>query len=57
MERMQILFLLLLRLVVLIEAALNCKTVICKQIVTAVIYDFLIKSVTEFHYLVLSIHR
>jgi hypothetical protein len=57
MESMEILFLLLLRLVVLIEAALNCNAVICKQIVAAVINYFLIKSVTEFHDLVLSIHR
>lgn len=54
---MQILFLYLLRLVILIKAALNCKAVICKQIVAAVVYDFLIKSVTEFHYLFLFIHR
>ena len=57
MESMQILFLLGLRLVILIKATLDCKAVICKQIVAAVIYDFLIEPVTEFHNLVLSIHR
>lgn len=41
---------------VLIKATLNSETVVCEQIITTVINDFLIDPVGEFHDLILSIH-
>jgi hypothetical protein len=44
--------------VILIEAALNGQVAIVRQqIVTTVVYNLLIDSVTKFHNLVFSVHR